>query len=55
MIDYLEEEDGKLNAYEFKWNPAKSKTKCPASFAAAYPSSTYKVITPDNIEEFINL
>ena len=54
-IDYLEEEVGNLNAYEFKWNPAKSKTKCPASFAAAYPSSTYKVITPDNIEEFIKL
>ena len=54
-IDYLEEEDGGLSAYEFKWNPAKSKTKCPASFAAAYPSSTYKVITPDNIEEFIKL
>ena len=54
-IDYLEEEDGNLNAYEFKWNHAKSKTKCPASFAAAYPSSTYKVITPDNIEEFIKL
>ncbi|MGM9788185.1 MAG: ATP-binding protein [Candidatus Cryptobacteroides sp.] len=51
-IDYLEEEDGKLNAYEFKWNPAKSKAKCPASFAAAYPYSSYKVITPDNIEEF---
>ncbi|MGM9784812.1 MAG: ATP-binding protein [Candidatus Cryptobacteroides sp.] len=54
-IDYLEEEDGNLSAYEFKWNPAKSKTKCPASFAAAYPSSTYRVITPDNIEEFIKL
>ena len=54
-VDYLEEEDGNLSAYEFKWNPAKSKTKCPASFAAAYPSSTYKVITPDNIEEFIEL
>ena len=54
-VDYLEEEDGNLSAYEFKWNPAKSKTKCPASFAAAYPSSTYRVITPDNIEEFIEL
>ena len=54
-IDYLEEEDGGLSAYEFKWNPAKSKTKCPASFAAAYPSSTYRVITPDNIEDFITL
>ena len=54
-IDYLEEEDGGLSAYEFKWNPAKSRTKCPASFAAAYPSSTYRVITPDNIEDFITL
>ena len=54
-VDYLEEENGNLSAYEFKWNPAKSKTKCPASFAAAYPSSTYRVITPDNIEEFIKL
>ena len=53
-IDYLEEEDGRLSSYEPKWNPARSKTKCPASFAAAYPSSTYKVITPDNIEDFID-
>lgn len=52
-IDYIEEQDGQLNAYEFKWNPNKSKTKCPASFAEAYPSSAYKVITPENIEEFL--
>lgn len=52
-IDYLEEVDGKLSAYEFKWNPGKSKTRCPASFAAAYPSSVFKVITPDNVEEFL--
>lgn len=52
-IDYLEELDGSLSSYEFKWNPSKSKTKCPESFAKAYPASTYKVITPDNIEEFL--
>lgn len=52
-IDYLEEVDGYLNAYEFKWNPNKSKTRCPASFAAAYPSSIFKVITQDNVEEFL--
>lgn len=54
-IDYLEETDGKLSAFEFKWNPAKAMTKCPASFASAYPDASYKVITPDNIEEFIKL
>lgn len=54
-IDYLEETDGKLSAFEFKWNPAKALTKCPASFASAYPDASYKVITPDNIEEFIKL
>ena len=52
-IDYLEESDGSLHAYEFKWNPSRSNTKCPASYLKAYPSSTYEVITPDNIEEFI--
>ena len=52
-IDYIEEEDGKLHAYEFKWNEHKSKVKCPLSFSNAYPDATYSVITPQNIEEFI--
>lgn len=52
-IDYLEELDGSLSSYEFKWNPSKSRTKCPESFTKAYPVSTYNVITPDNIEEFL--
>jgi len=52
-IDYLEEEDGHLNAYEFKWNEHKSKTRCPSSFTTAYPHATYQVITPQNIDEFI--
>lgn len=52
-IDYIEEEDGMMKAFEFKWNPSKSKVKCPASFASAYPCAVFKVITPDNVEEFI--
>ena len=52
-IDYLEEEDGQLKAFEFKWNDKKSSTKCPDSFTKAYPNSEYKVITPSCIEEFL--
>ncbi len=54
-IDYVEERDGKMAAFEFKWNPSKSGAKCPESFAKAYPGATFKVITPDNIEDFLPL
>ena len=52
-IDYIEEEDGSLGAFEFKWNEYKSKNKCPEAFSAAYPHASYKVITPKNIEDFL--
>lgn len=52
-IDYLEEENGKLQAYEFKWNTRKANAKCPEAFKTAYPDANYKVITPENIEEFL--
>ncbi len=52
-IDYLEEENGIIKAFEFKWNPAKANAKCPASFANAYANSAFKVITPNNIEEVL--
>lgn len=51
-IDYVEERNGQFNAYEFKWNSIK-KIKLPESFAKAYPNHTFKVITPDNFEDFI--
>ncbi|MDD6100030.1 MAG: ATP-binding protein [bacterium] len=52
-IDYLEEEDGELRAFEIKWNPKKATVRCPASFKEAYPDAIYQVITPDNVEEFL--
>ncbi len=52
-IDYIEEEDGQIRAFEIKWNPKKLATKCPESFLSAYSGAEYKVITPDNIEEFL--
>ena len=52
-IDYLEEENGMLNAYEFKWNDKKANVRVPESFAKAYPNATFKVITPQNVDEFL--
>lgn len=52
-IDYIEERDGKLFAYEFKWNSNK-KAKLPNAFAKAYSQYEFKVITPDNFENFIS-
>lgn len=54
-IDYIEEEDGQLRAFEFKWNLRKAKVKCPEGFASAYPEASFKVITPQNIEEFLSV
>ena len=51
-IDYLEEYNGQLHAYEFKYNP-KKQVAAPKSFIAAYPDAEYNVITPDNIERFV--
>jgi uncharacterized protein len=53
-IDYIEEYDGKLYAFEFKWNP-KNKVRFPNSFLEAYPSTETNVITPDNFEEFVGV
>jgi predicted AAA+ superfamily ATPase len=51
-IDFLEEADGKLTAYEFKWNPL-AKSKVPGSFKTAYPDATYHVVHRDNFESFL--
>ena len=51
-IDYIEERDGNLFAYEFKWNTHK-KVKIPKSFTTAYPNAITKIITPENYHEFI--
>lgn len=52
-VDYVEEEDGILRAFEFKWNERKAQVKCPASFQTAYPHAQFSVITPQNIETFL--
>lgn len=51
-IDYIEERNGKIEAYEFKWSDKKTIKKFPAKFTDAYQPALTKVITRDNFREF---
>ena len=51
-IDYIEERDGAIFAYEFKWSKTK-KAKFPKTFIGAYPKAKLLMVTPANFEEFI--
>lgn len=51
-IDWIEEANGQLTGYEFKWNP-NTKTKSPQLFLKSYLGSEFKVISRDNIDEFL--
>lgn len=51
-IDYLEELDGILHAYEFKWQSTK-KVKPPRSFTNGYPGASFAVVNPDNVYDFL--
>jgi predicted AAA+ superfamily ATPase len=51
-IDYIEEKDGQLKAYEFKWSPT-AKCRPPKAFLEAYPGSTYSEVHRDNFNEFV--
>ncbi|MBK7094721.1 MAG: ATP-binding protein [Saprospiraceae bacterium] len=51
-IDYIEEENGQLSAYEFKWNENK-KHNFPKTFLNAYPVSDSMVINRKNYSSFI--
>ena len=52
-IDYIEDRDGKLYAFEFKWKTDK-KYKLPVSFAEAYPQNSFELITPANYIQFVS-
>jgi len=51
-IDWIEEKDGKLFAYEFKWNTNKT-IKPPSAWVKGYPKADYQIITPSNYIDFI--
>jgi hypothetical protein len=50
-IDFIEERDGKIYAYEFKWN-SRGKNKIPSSFLREY-NANGQVIDLQNFREFV--
>lgn len=51
-IDFLQEQEGKIYAYEIKWK--KDKIKIPEEFATAYKNHIFKVVNKDNYLDFIS-
>ena len=52
-VDYVEEIDGNIYAFEFKWNPL-AKVKFPAIFLEKYKPVETKVIHPENFWQWLN-
>ena len=52
-IDFIEETDGVMTAFEFKYNAKKSNTKCPPTFSNNYPDVPFTVVTRDNYIDFV--
>lgn len=51
-IDYLEEYQGDLSAYEFKWSST-TRAKIPKTFTRAYPNCPTQIITRENFDGFL--
>jgi len=50
-IDWVEDRQGKLFGYEFKWG--NKRVKAPSSWVKAYPDSEYHLINRENFVDFI--
>ncbi len=50
-IDWVEERNGSLFGYEFKWK--ESKVKIPSQWKNAYPESSFEVINMTNFEKWL--
>lgn len=52
-IDYVEEYQGKLFGFEFKWN--KNSFRPPKAFLEAYPNSAVRLVNKENYKDFVGL
>lgn len=50
-VDLIEEMDGRLSAFEFKWG--KKKPFLPKPFRESYPETELTVVSPDNYKDFV--
>ena len=52
-IDLVEDRDGKLQAFEYKWSE-KRKTQVPTEWKTTYPDASFSIVNPINYLEFIS-
>ena len=52
-IDLIEEKQGELSAYEFKWKEGEVNSKSAKEFTEAYPNSRFQVVNQSNFDEFL--
>lgn len=50
-IDLIEEIEGEINAFEFKWG--NKSPKLPKAFDQSYPGASFVVVNPENYLEFL--
>ncbi len=51
-IDYIEESNGLIRAFEFKWNP-QAKVRPPSAFLSAYPDAGFEIVHSANFADFV--
>lgn len=51
-VDYIEDANGKITAFECKWNP-KAKGNISRAFSNAYPKALTHIVHPENADEFL--
>jgi predicted AAA+ superfamily ATPase len=52
-IDLIEERQGELKAFEFKWKEGQGNLKAANEFMGAYENSQYQVVSLSNFDEFM--
>ena len=50
-VDFIEEREGKLFGYEFKWKD--KAAKAPREWLDAYPEAEFQIINPENYLDFV--
>lgn len=51
-VDYLEDIDGVLHTFEFKWSVNK-QPKLTETFAKNYPNHIFSIVNPENYQDFV--
>lgn len=54
-IDLIEERQGELRAFEFKWKETEARHRAASQFMATYPNSQFEMVTPLNLDAFLTV